>query len=208
MHTIAIIDRHPILRAGLCAFLKDHLQNSRILLAGNPEHFVALYPGQKPDLFILGLNNGPKINNFGSIKELKTKFPVSSLIVYDEKADPALSRLYIKAGASGYLSKQDELEELQTCLRQVMAGRRYICREVIHINVFLNSEAKKKANALSFREYEVASYLSQGMKISWIAKALGIQVSTTSTVKTKIFKKLNIESIVQLEKLLQAQYTQ
>lgn len=206
MHTFAIIDKQPILRTGLRLFLKKYFKDSTILPAENIQSFTPLYTEHKPDLFILGMGIGPKTDSFDSIKIVKKQFPNAVILVYDQKSDATLLPIYLKAGVSGYLSKESDLEELNECINLILAGKQYICRHITEMN--LNIAYKiKNPDILSYREYEVASYLSQGMKITWIAHTLGIAISTSSTFKNKIFRKLKVDNVLQLREAMFLEYS-
>jgi two-component system invasion response regulator UvrY len=202
MHTLAVIDRHPVLRAGFRLFQKKYLTGSTVLMSESLQNFQSGNFDQRPDLFILGLGMGPKMEYFKTIKTIKAQFPAALIIVYDEKPDAILLPLYIKAGVKGYLSKKNGLEELNECIRQVLSGKQYVCKQIFEINLNAALQRKAKLMTLSTREYEVANYLSQGMRITHVAQTMGIKVSTASTFKTKIFKKLLVENVLQLRDVL------
>jgi two-component system invasion response regulator UvrY len=201
MHTLAVIDKQPILRIGIRLFLKNNFNDITILTADTIENVTPLHSECSPDLFILGMGIGPKTECFDSIKAVKKKFPHAVILLYDQKPDTVLLPLYLKAGVHGYIAKQNDMEELDECIRQLLAGKKYICKQISDVNAKIIRRRRNPA-ALSSREYMVANYLSQGMKISWIAQTLGIKISTGSTFKNKIFKKLNVENILQLREAM------
>jgi len=201
MHTLAVIDKQPILRTGIRLFLKSNFNDITILTADSVESVIPLYSEYIPDLFILGMGIGPKAEYFDSIKAIRKQFPDAVILLYDQKPDTILLPLYLKAGVHGYISKQNDIEELDACIRQLLAGKKYICKQISDANSKIFRRRRNPA-ALSSREYEVANYLSQGMKISWIAQTMGIKISTGSTFKNKIFKKLNVENILQLREAM------
>jgi DNA-binding NarL/FixJ family response regulator len=207
MHTLAIIDKQPILRLGIRLFLEAKSKDFTILTADNMQHFTPMQPDHKPDLFIIGTGIGLKTDNFELIKSIRKQFSDAAILLYDQKPDPALLPLYLKNGIKGYMSKQNDLEELHTCIWQVLAGKKYICRQIQDMNINLALKSRKNSSALSSREYEVASYLSQGMKMTWIAHTLGIKISTASTLKNKIFAKMKVENILQLREAMFIDYS-
>ena len=203
---IVLIDKHPILRTGLAFFLKDHFNEATILESDSVTTFHESYRDQKPDLIILGISQDSTGNNLSFINIVKKKYPKASIVLYDEKPGTSMVFHYLKAGIKGYLSKQNNLTELIDCISDVLKGRRYICNEVLEIILngnFVEKNTSMDENmSLTSREYEIAQYLSQGMKTSLIAQTLGRKMSTISTIKTNIFKKLDVDNILKLREVL------
>ena len=204
--TIALIDKHPILRTGLVFFLKDHFNEATILESDSITTFNESYKDQKPELIILGISQDSSANNLSFINLVKKKYPKSSIVLYDEKPGTSMVFHYLKAGVKGYLSKQNNLTELIDCITDVLKGKRYICNDVLEIildgNFVEKNVTPEDNNPLTSREYEIAQYLSQGMKTSLIAQTLGRKMSTISTIKTNIFKKLDVDNILKLREVM------
>ena len=205
--TIAIIDRHPILRTGLTYFIKDYFKEVEVLDSENVIAFQETFPRQVPDLVILGFNEYSYDSSLSLVNTLKKQYPKAPLIVYDEKPDASLIVPYLKAGVNGYLSKQNSATKLINCVEIVLQGKRYICKEVLELvlDEYIIEDKAQPSNSfppLTPREYEVAKYLIQGIKTSGIAKMSGRKLGTISAMKTSIFKKLNVDSIVRLRQLM------
>ncbi|WP_221393266.1 response regulator transcription factor [Dyadobacter sp. NIV53] len=204
--TIALIDKHPILRTGLVFFIKDHFTEATILESDSIVTFYESYRDQKPDLIILGISQDSNSNNLNFINLVKKKYPKAAIVLYDEKPGTSMGFHYLKAGVKGYLSKQNNLTELIDCITDVLKGKRYICNDVLEIildgNFVEKIDSQEENISLTSREYEIAQYLSQGMKTSLIAQTLGRKMSTISTIKTNIFKKLEVDNILKLREVL------
>lgn len=132
MVTIAVIDKYPLLRKWVGYTLSSQFQKSSVLESTSVHAFLKAYPNCQPQLIILGMRKYSSIaqsKNF--IKLIKSKIPSASLIVYDEGSSDELTILnYVDAGANGYLSKQNSVEELKKCIQTVMKGKRYINKEL------------------------------------------------------------------------------
>ncbi|TDE11546.1 response regulator [Dyadobacter psychrotolerans] len=131
MLTIALIDKFPILRKGLSLYLEEHYEGVTVLSCESAEIFSTQYPGQNPDLVILGINQHPssgETENIGTVKKWNVN---GKVIVYDEKADPTMIADYLKAEVNGYVSKQNPISELDECIQAVLKGKRYICPQVL-----------------------------------------------------------------------------
>ena len=207
MKTIAIIDRHPILRTGLDFFIKDHFKEVNILGSENVSAFQQSFPRQNPDLVILGFGEHSNVNSLGFVNMMKKQYPKAALIVYDDKPDASLIVPYLKAGVNGYLSKQNSPNKLIECVDIVLKGKRFVCKEVLEmmLDEYIIENKAMPANSfppLTPREFEVAKCLIQGIKTSAIAKMFSRKLGTISAMKTSIFKKLEVDNIVKLRELM------
>ena len=210
MLTITLIDSHPIIRTGLSLFLKNHLNEIIIQESESIFTFIESHSGQAPDLIILGFNKNSDSNNLGLINTAKKSYPTTKIIVYDENSQSNLILDYLRTGVNGYLTKLNNLTDLLDCIADVIKGKRYICNE--GLNVLLEKHPVEKVvsykvnNLLTSREYEIAMYLSEGMKTSMIALKLDRKASTISTTKNNIFKKLEVDNILKLREVIQPEY--
>jgi len=207
---IAVIDKHPISRAGLVSFLHTRFKDISIIESENIASFQKTYADQDPDLFILGISQSANAININFItmvskgREQLTGF----VIAYDEKPNFSMITHYLKAGLRGYITKQNDLDEIETCIREVIKGKRYICDEVMQsiLDSYYDAGGTSRENnfpPLTRREYEIAKYLIKDMKTSIIAKTLGVTASTVSTIKNTIFKKLDVDNIPNLREVIQ-----
>ena len=205
MITIAVIDNQPITRKGLTELVKEHFNDARLIEAGNFNSFQELQFSGKPDLFILGINEIAQQESRQTLREVKKQYPKALMIVYDVETQPDLAVLYLKSGVNGYLSKQGDLSELIDCIETVLNGKRYFgpgLMDVLFGYLLGTSKMPKSHTSLTVRQYEIAQYLSQGMKTSYIAEKLGLHLSTISTVKATIFHKLGVDNILKLKEAI------
>jgi DNA-binding NarL/FixJ family response regulator len=227
MTTIALIDNHPIIRTGLGLLIKNNFEKVSIIEAENMDMLANLFPVQVPDLIILGTSQNSGANSLKLVMQTKNAYPASKLIMYDEAGATGQQQAasfplpydnggsltgsavilgYLRAGANGYLTKQNELSDLVDCVRDVLKGKRYICSEAFDVlldkQVAEKSSFQKVSDLLTSREYEIARYLSNGMKTSMIAQKLDRKASTISTTKTNIFKKLEVDNILKLRQVM------
>jgi DNA-binding NarL/FixJ family response regulator len=203
MLTFGLIDNHVIMRAGLAIIFENHFRNINISESEDVKHFIDSHPNQNPDLLILGNNFAGKQDCLDAVSILKSRFPLVPLIIYDEYLEQDMTILYFKLGVNGYVLKQNNADEMIKCVETVLENKQYLCPVLLER---LLKNFRKKNNGLVVeriltpRESEIAKYLSEGMKTSWIAKTLGRKNSTISTIKNNIYKKLNVQNIIQLKK--------
>lgn len=208
MKTIAVIDKHPIVRAGLEVFIKNNFNEVTLLEFDSFHHFNKICLDISPDLFIVGNTVELPNNQCKLIMGLIGKSKQTKVIIYDDSPDFLKVSLYFKSGATGYLSKQSEMEELLKCISEVERGRNYVSNEIMEILIpKWISPGKDTVSGnhvtLTHREFEIATFLIDGASVSQISKRLQRKTSTISTIKKNLFRKLQIENLVDLKDSLE-----
>lgn len=196
MIRVLIADDHRILREGLKQLLAE---SGDIIVGGEAENgFEALDKVRKEDwdVVVLDMSMPGKsgIELIRQIKEEKPKLPI--LILSMHKEDVYALRT-LKAGASGYLSKDSATAELVKAIRKVAGGGVYInshIAEKLAIGLMPANDAAPHT-LLSDREYQIFLMLVSGKSITDIADELHLSVKTVSTHKTRIMQKMNITSL-------------
>ncbi len=204
MITIALVDKHPVMRIGLIALLKDNFNDILILESSCMTSF--LKTNAKSDVTILGINPDSNAGNLRFLNKLEDTNVFGPIIVYDDEPRPYLAISFLKAGVMGYLSKQNNESELIECITDVLIGIRYLCKEILGTNkdvsVFEKTTRLKENTNLTFHEYEIAQYICQGVNISEIAQIFDRKTSTISTIKMRILKKLKVNNVLELRNLM------
>ena len=218
MINLAIIDKYPVVRIGIKIFLKDHFPEMDVVEADSISSLQNTDPDIKPDLIILGVSQGNDRNNIAILKSAKQSYPASKFILYVEASGSTSSGSdlvvkdliisYLKIGVDGYLSKLNNLSELETCISDIRKGKHYICSDALFAMLLTDHAGGEKVvnkvfHQLTSRELEVAKYLSEGMPTKTIARKLGRAPSTISTTKANIFKKLNVDNVIKLRDIIQ-----
>ncbi|MBS4096627.1 MAG: response regulator transcription factor [Sulfuricella sp.] len=196
MIRVLIADDHRILREGLKQLLAE---SGDIIVGGEAENgFEALDKARKEDwdAVVLDMSMPGKsgIDLIRQIKDEKPKLPI--LILSMHKEDMYALRT-LKAGASGYLSKDSASAELVKAIRKVAGGGVYInsnIAEKLAIGLMPANDVAPHT-LLSDREYQIFLMLVSGQGITEIADELNLSVKTVSTHKTRIMQKMNITSL-------------
>lgn len=206
--TIILIDQYPLQRMGLAQFLGNRFGQYSILEFDNLNNFCDHYTGENPALIIWGIGNTDLKSGFDWLSILRRRLLMPAIVICDEKADPQKALRYLKAGAAGYFSKSDDLSRLADGLDDVLRGKRYVTKQVLSAilekQLFPTNEPKNGPKMLSKGEREVAAYLVRGMKVSTIASLLDKKMSTVSTYKHRIFKKLEVDNVIDLKEKLKS----
>ena len=194
-----ITDDHPIVRRGVRELLEEEQLCSEICEVRTGEEALEAVRRQPWDLMILDIALPDKhgLEVLKEAKLLQPSLPVLMLSLYPEKE---FAMRAIKAGASGYLTKQSAPSELLAAVMRVLQGGRYITAalaeqmaSVIETGVDGSLHAR-----LSDRELQVLRLLGQGKSVSVIAEELRLSVKTISTYRARILEKLSCESTGEL----------
>ncbi|RYD72948.1 MAG: response regulator transcription factor, partial [Sphingobacteriales bacterium] len=196
--SVLIADDHEIIRRGLKNLISDYWAGVEILNASTMQE--ALVETEKsPSLVIIDVNL-PGGNNLKVIDQIKLVQPNAKILVFSSLNENIYAVPYLKAGASGYLTKNAEESEIVTAITTILAGSRYSSRNVKEnmFNSILGNDADNPFTKLSARELEVAELLTKGIGVLEISNQLNLQMGTVSTYKLRLFQKLKIKSIIEL----------
>lgn len=198
MINIIIADDHAFLREGIKKTIQDETDMRIIGEASNAMDAVKLIKELEPDVAILDISMPGKsgLDVLKDIKALKKHFRILILSMHPE--DRFAIRA-LKAGASGYLTKESAPDELVKAIRTILTGRKYVSRSLSDKLVDILSEDSDKLphEQLSDREYEVFIKIASGKKATEIAAELSISVHTVNTYRARVLEKLNLNSNVE-----------
>lgn len=196
-----IADDHAILRAGLKHLLSEYPD---IVVAGeaiNGHEALARVQAEDWSVVVLDMSMPGKsgIELIKQIKQLAPKLPI--LILSMHKEDVYAVRA-LKAGASGYLCKDNAEEQLVVALRKVAAGGLYISATVAEKLAIgmLHGDAQETPphTRLSDREYQIFEAIAGGEGLTEIALRLNLSVKTVSTHKTHVMEKMGCTNVAEL----------
>ncbi len=201
MIRVLIADDHVILREGLKQILSacsDIIVDGE---AGNGvEALKALRQGEW-NVLILDMSM-PGRSGIELIRQIRAEHPRLPILILSMHKEDQYAVRTLKAGASGYLSKDSASSQLVAAIRKVAGGGIFINTDIAEkLALSLRPESDALPHTLlSDREYQVFLLLTQGMSISEIADNLKLSIKTASTHKTHIMQKMNVQSLVTLIK--------
>jgi DNA-binding NarL/FixJ family response regulator len=151
------------------------------------------------DLIILDINI-PGGKNIEMIPEIRAIVPEVKILMFSAHEEEFYALRYVSAGADGFLNKLSSEEKLIEAVRSIREFGKYLTENLIDQlnNNLLNDEPLNPFDKLSKREIEIANLLVRGDGNLEISNNLGIQMSTVSTYKNRIFEKLKINNLVEL----------
>ena len=194
-----IVDDHPIFRKGLKDLLIEEGLCHAVGEAASAEAALTAVRREPWDLLVLDVALPDKhgLEVLKEVKQLRPTLPVLMLSLYPER-DFALRA--IKAGASGYLTKDRMPSELVATVREVMNGRRYITPSLANqmANHLGFGQPATLHERLSDREMEVLRLLGQGKTVSAIAGEMALSVKTISTYRRRLLDKLKLRTTADL----------
>lgn len=199
MIRILIVDDHAVVRQGVKQVIHGCFEKATVEEAKNAEEMLDLLRKGKWDALILdiGLPGRSGLDVLGDIKKINPKLPVLALSAYPEDQ---LAIRVLKAGASGYLSKESASEELVNALKKVLVGGRYVSTGLAErLAITLEGNLDKLPHeTLSDREYQILCMLASGKTTTEIAKELLLSPTTISTYRARVFRKLHLKKRSQL----------
>jgi DNA-binding NarL/FixJ family response regulator len=196
MTKIFLADDHALFRSGLRRILEDEFAGVNIEEASSSSETLHMLRRGRADVLILDIAMSDKnsLHILPEIKALHPSMPVLILSMYDERQFVVQA---LRAGVSGYLTKEHAPDELIRAIRTILAGRRYIgesMAEQIADHLAAGDASRLPHETLSTREYEVLLLIASGMPLSQIAGKLALSVKTVSTYRTRILEKMGLHS--------------
>ncbi len=197
---VVLADDHTIVREGLRRILSGQSDIEIFGEATNGYEVMDRVRAGGFDLLLLDLSMPGKsgVDLIRQIKDERPKLPVLVLTMHEE--DQYALRA-IRAGASGYLTKESAPEQLVAAIRKIAAGRLFISPNVaeqLALDVMPRGDDEDPHKSLSDREFEVFRHLVEGRSVSDIAERLHLSVKTVSTHKTRVLEKMGVDSVADL----------
>jgi DNA-binding NarL/FixJ family response regulator len=200
VHTIRILlaDDHMLVREGLRQLLGATADIRVEGEAANGDEALALVKANDYDLAVLDMSM-PGLSGIELIKRLRLEKPRLRLLVLSMHAEKQYAVRALKAGASGYLTKDSASAQLASVIRKVAGGGMHIGEGAAAqlVGAATGGDALPHAR-LSDREFEVFRLLVAGEGPTVIAERLHLSVKTVSTHKTRILEKMGMESAADL----------
>lgn len=195
MIKILIADDHAIVREGLKQIISGTPDMAVVAEASNGEDVLEKVSANKYDVILLDISM-PGRSGLDILRQLKVekpKLPIMMLSVHPEEQYAVRA---LRAGASGYLTKESAPDELIAAIRKISQGRKYVSSSLAEkLAVELGIDVKKSRHELlSDREYQVMLMIASGKTVKEIAEELLISVKTSSTYRSRILEKMKMKN--------------
>jgi DNA-binding NarL/FixJ family response regulator len=200
MIRILIADDHAILRAGLKHLLADSGDIVVAGEAGNGVEALALARTVPCDALLLDMTM-PGRSGIDLIRQIKAEKPKLPILILSMHKEDIFAVRALRAGASGYLCKDNAESQLETAIRKVAAGSLYINQAVaerLAQEMVGGNAAASPHTQLTDREYQVFRDIASGLGVTEIGQRLNLSVKTVSTHKTRIMQKMGFANTAEL----------
>ncbi|MEA3210734.1 MAG: two-component system, NarL family, invasion response regulator UvrY [Chthoniobacter sp.] len=192
---VLLIDDHTAIRRGIQMILQDEFPDAEISGAGDSRAALEIVRQGPLDIVLCDINL-PGRNGIDVLKEIKVAQPNLPVLMLSMHPEEEYAMRALKAGASGYLTKNSEPEEMLTAFRTALAGRKYITARLGEqlAAAFTQPPDQKPHERLSDREFEVFRMLASGKEVKEVAGDLGLSVKTISTHRENILRKMQLKN--------------
>jgi two-component system, NarL family, invasion response regulator UvrY len=196
MIRIAIVDDHAMVRAGLRQFFAEQVDFRVVGEAANGKEALDIVRQGEVDVIVMDISM-PGQSGVDALAAIKARAPELPVLILSGFPEQHYALAMLRQGASGYLNKDCDPDEICNAIRTVFRGRKYITSGVAEqLADGLAQGAGDKAlhELLSERELQVFLRLAQGEAIGQMAESMSLSVKTVSTYRTRVMEKLKLAS--------------
>lgn len=199
MIKIFVADDHSLIREGIKNIISREYDMSVVGETADPLKIIELTQQIKPDLLILDLSM-PGKSGLDVLKEIKSVSPETKVLIMTMLPEDQFAKRTLKAGASGYLTKDSAPDELVSAIRKIINGKKYISPSLAEklADDLDETSPKEPHELLSDREFQVLKMIAAGKSQTEIADELSIGISTVNTYRARILEKLNLHTNAEL----------
>jgi two-component system invasion response regulator UvrY len=193
MIRVLIADDHAVVRQGLKQILGDTPEMAVAGEATNGQEVLDKVRAETWDVVILDISM-PDRSGLDILKQLRSERPKLPVLVLSMYSEDQFAMRVLKAGASGYLTKDSASDELVKAVRKVASGGKYVSPFLAEKLAFeIGSDANKLPHeTLSDREFQVLRMIATGKAVGEIAAELSLSPKTISTYRARLMKKMNL----------------
>jgi two-component system invasion response regulator UvrY len=199
MIRIVIADDHALIREGLKSLVEPIRDMAVISEACNAEELITALRKKKHDVIVLDISM-PGRSGLDVLKDLKRDYPQVPVLVQSLHSEERFALRALRAGASGYLTKDRVPDELVAAIRKVAGGGKYVSVSLAErLALDLQIQAEKPLHeSLSDREYQVLRMIASGLAVKEISKQLGLSIHTVNTYRARMLNKMHMKKDAEL----------
>ncbi len=195
---VLLAEDHALVRAGLCALLKNVAGIEIIAETGDGQEALRLIREHRPDVAVLDISM-PGLNGLDVLARVREEFPDMRAIILSMHANDEYVRRALRAGAVGYLLKDAGAEDLQQAVRAAARGELYlspaVSRRVIEEYSKGQPDAAGALDTLTPRQREILQLIAEGRAAKDIAHLLNLSVKTIETHRAQLMERLDIHDV-------------
>jgi DNA-binding NarL/FixJ family response regulator len=199
---VLIVDDHPVVREGLTRLINLQPDLRVCGEASTAYQALKMLPVLKPDLVILDITLGGS-NGMDLIKDMKVRSLKSSILVLSMHDESLYAERALRAGAKGYIMKEQASKEVLKAIHRILAGEIYLSEKMAAKMLHKIADGKSDGDtppegALSDRELQVFQMIGQGLGTRQIAEELHISAKTVESYRAHIKVKMNLKNAHEL----------
>ncbi len=205
---ILLVDDHPAMRHGLAQLIAGEPDLEICGEAEDRQSMMAAIDKSPPDLVVLdiGLKNR-ECSGLDLIEDIRARLGEIPILIFSMHDEALYAERALRAGARGYLMKQESVREVVVAIRQILAGGIYLSQEIKesllkqHVGPGPQPDAADPASCLTCREFEVFRLIGEGLQPREIGEALFVSTKTVETHRINIRRKLGLQNAAELTRL-------
>lgn len=199
---IIVADDHRMVRKAWELLLTERDDYRVVGQAANGAEVLQVLQETRADVVLMDLDM-PVMNGIEATDRIRNCYPWIKVIALTMQKESAYIKRFFAAGANGFLTKNASEDELIDAVQQVLAGKRYLSKEVSDVlSSSLLAPAADSSNqafgGLSEREVEIVKLIAAGNTTSQIADKLCVSIKTVESHRRNIFKKLQVKNVAQM----------
>lgn len=204
---VMIIDDHPIVRQGIAQLINRENDLRVCCEAGSADQALeelAKCTCSSPDIALVDMSL-PGISGLELVKILRSRMPEMHILVVSMHDESLYAERALRAGAKGYIMKQEATQKVLSAIRQILSGGAYVS-DKMHVKILQGviehrvDDSAFPLSGLSDKELEVLRFIGMGLKTRHIAEMLGRSVKTVEAHRANIKAKLNLVNATELVK--------
>ena len=199
---VLVVDDHPIVRQGLALLINREEDLTVCGEAGDARTAMQSISTTKPDILVVDISlNGP--DGLDLLKDIRSRYPEMPVLILSMHDESIYAERALRAGAQGYIMKQEASEKVLLALRKILSNEIYVSERVSNrmLQRYVGSSSESRPSSLADltdRELEVFRLIGQGHSTRQIAEALHISVKTVESYQAHIKEKLSLRSAREL----------
>lgn len=198
---ILLADDHEVVRSGLANMLETCDDMQVIQQVDSGEQAYQSFSELEPDVLIMDMSM-PGIGGLEALRRICGRFSKARVIMFSMHENVTMAMQAMSAGASGYVAKSGNSQDILTAIRQVMTGKTYLSADMAQrIALQSVSGSEDPTQRLTAREFEVFRLLAEGLSLSQAGKQLNLESKTVANYQTILKNKLGFSTSTEMVRL-------
>lgn len=205
--SVLLVDDHAVVRAGYKTYLSLSERIGEIYEADRGETACQIYSRYTPDVVVMDLSM-PGLGGLESVRRLLSRHPACRILIFSIHNELVYVTRAIKAGAKGYITKNNEPDTLVTAVCAIAEGNTYIDPDLaqqLAVNMAVGQDESYKIKSLSPREFDIFCLLANGLSTREAAEKLCLSYKTVCNHSTAIKEKLGVKTMSEMTLLASRQ---